>query len=73
MKKYILILILASCNSPEKHDEKEFVSGSKYTTTFVYDSCEYVVLESTMTANVGSITHKGNCKFCKQRNTINPK
>lgn len=35
----------------------------------VIDSCEYILVQSDTYMNfpVNCITHKGNCKFCKER------
>ena len=35
----------------------------------VIDSCEYILVQSDtyMNYHVNCITHKGNCKFCKER------
>lgn len=35
----------------------------------VIDSCEYILVQSDtyMGCSVNCITHKGNCKFCKER------
>lgn len=42
-------------------DEKYF--GSRIS-VMVIDSCEYVFINS----DTRSLTHKGNCKFCAERN-----
>jgi len=34
----------------------------------VIDSCEYLRVNSSSSSF--SLTHKGNCKFCKQRNEL---
>lgn len=37
----------------------------------VIDSCEYIVCNDHQMAGI-TMTHKGNCVFCKERNTITP-
>ena len=39
-------------------------NGSVYTTTTI-DSCEYIIQGSLL--NKAGVTHKGNCRFCKER------
>ena len=34
----------------------------------VLDSCEYIQSYQPMVTGSTSLTHKGNCKFCKERN-----
>lgn len=43
--------------------------GNGTTTLYTYtvDSCEYIGTRSLNT-NYGMLTHKGNCKYCIQRN-----
>lgn len=38
--------------------------------TIVFDSCEYIGYVSGFT-DTSFLTHKGNCKFCKERNKKN--
>jgi hypothetical protein len=64
MKKIILlvltILMMVGCSK---------VKYTKHQTTtqdigvFEYDSCEYITIYS-------GVSHKGNCKFCKERDSI---
>ena len=66
MKAIIIIIIavlMASCDtSIPKPDINDRPLGSG---VIVVDSCEYVTWSS---GYGGGICHKGNCKFCKQRN-----
>ena len=48
---------------PDQYDS--FVYGYK---VIVLDSCEYIYAWFGMGNGGGSLTHKGNCKFCKARN-----
>jgi len=76
MKRFILgliflttIIVLESSCSPKP-------SGYTKTTKLgdfkikIIDSCEYIEYDngSIMGDHVYSITHKGNCKFCIERN-----
>ncbi len=54
----IAVLLLMSCNVREEN-------GSFYVTTTI-DSCEYIISGSLF--NNGNITHKGNCRYCAERN-----
>jgi hypothetical protein len=63
----LIILFLSSC-TPQKVDEQReinyAINGEKLQ-ILVIDSCEYIFCP----AGTGSwCTHKGNCKFCKERN-----
>ena len=83
MKKVLSIIllstILSSCNEPAKqrenvvsakridvhwHDENGCSSEEQFTIITV-DSCEYL---SAMYDRSRTVTHKGNCKFCLERN-----
>ena len=54
----LAVLLLMSCNVREEN-------GSVYVTTTI-DSCEYIISGSLF--NDGNITHKGNCRYCAERN-----
>lgn len=41
--------------------------GSYQVLEFEYDGCQYVAITCGKTGDV-SITHKGNCKYCRQKN-----
>lgn len=62
IKKIILLalttLVMVGC-CIEHYEETKI--NSDYSVR-VIDSCEYIVLNG-----VGVKTHKGNCKFCKER------
>lgn len=67
MRKIIVAIALASIMSCD--DGKELYNKDIYVpvpklTTVVYDSCEYVV---GVHSESGVMTHKGNCRFCKER------
>lgn len=83
MKKVLSIIllstILVSCNEPAKqredivcakridvywHTENGY-SGEEQFTILTIDSCEYL---SAMYDRSRTVTHKGNCKFCLERN-----
>jgi len=64
MKKFIILalttLMMVGCNHPETIDTKE---GLKIVNI---DSCEYI---QCLTYGINSYvySHKGNCRFCKER------
>ena len=64
MKKIILLaftaLMMVGCNQPETIDTKE---GLKIVNI---DSCEYIKCY-TYGFNSYVYSHKGNCRFCKER------
>lgn len=80
MKKILLIpvLFLLACHSQvAENTERQAVALEKIAASdtnpinidnevsiIVIDSCEYIRFEAY---NKGSICHKGNCKFCKDR------
>lgn len=57
----ILIFLLASCENKENSKEN-YVDGYH---VVVVDSCEY--LRKTI-GRSGYMAHKGNCRFCAERN-----
>jgi hypothetical protein len=83
MKKLILILtasiVLFSCEreidvTVEKTTEVEDIGGLEfeYTDMDVYhiqeiDGCEYILVNG-MDEREPALTHKGNCKYCLERN-----
>ena len=60
----VTILLLLGCDKPEGNR----TSHEGYS-IIVIDNCEYIEVSSMLGAQSGyyAITHKGNCKFCKQR------
>lgn len=67
MKKLMFLMFLASmlCASCESKDRYIIYSKKDiYTYSFdivIIDSCEYLL-------NRDMLAHKGNCRFCKERN-----
>ena len=65
MKKLLLLLptimMMAAC---DVEHYKETRINSDYSVR-VIDSCEYIVLNG-----VGVKAHKGNCRFCEERDSI---
>lgn len=77
----LCIILLASCevdnNTPVITYDNEFqkttlevrdnyYGNATYTTIKTIDSCEYIV--SRTSHGFATFCHKGNCKFCKERN-----
>ena len=48
------------------HDKQIDLVGDYRLTTIEYQSCEYVVMQSYWEKH-GTMVHKGNCRFCKER------
>ena len=81
MKKFLVpllaILLLTQCGSNKKASPKaEVTGGHEEYKTVVIDSCEYLEYYTELIYGNGYttshyrakfITHKGNCKFCKER------
>ena len=72
MKSLIIIVTLAlvSCAppAPSANNSEEKRLGDF--TVIVIDECEYITYSRWLgsTSGVYTITHKGNCKYCIQRN-----
>ena len=69
MKKIIILalaaLVMVGCNQSTENIEAP-LGGNTLTTvyqTIIIDSCEYI-------SGFSRITHKGNCRFCKERDSI---
>lgn len=75
MKKVILILVIILIVSCQTSPTSSLPTKEKPLGDFVVrvvDSCEYIEFSGgLMETSVYSITHKGNCKFCKERNKKN--
>ena len=72
MKSLFLLILglisLMSCqpSTPNKGDSSQSYGDFKLR---VIDSCEYLEYDHTLGVDGQySLTHKGNCKFCKKRN-----
>ena len=67
MKKIILLaittLMVAGC---ARHSKQIDLVADYQVKTIVYQGCEYVVMESHFYKRL-VISHKGNCRFCKER------
>lgn len=69
MKKLIVLMFLmfAACSPSDGNGRNARKLGSFE--IIIIDGCEYVEYDAgAMETRVYSLTHKGNCKFCKQRN-----
>lgn len=64
MKKIILLaltaLIMVGCEKLPNKSKQEKIDEEFAERTFIVDSCEYISFWK-------SSTHKGNCRFCKER------
>lgn len=63
----LMALLLMAC---EKASRTEKDSAIEYDVIEI-DSCEYIMVQSEAyrLKKVTSIAHKGNCKYCKERNS----
>ncbi len=63
---FLLTIFLSSCHldSTIKKTKTLDQYGGQDVQIMVVDSCEYILFLD----NIYSVTHKGNCKFCKIRN-----
>ena len=74
MKTILLLLFIAftlfSCNRTKNAQIKDPVCKIKGLTLdgYIIDSCEYI--GSVYTGNSVCLAHKGNCKFCKKRDSL---
>lgn len=71
IKKIILLVfivfMMVGCYQAEAYNNKQIdLVGDYQVKTIVYQGCEYVVMESHFYKR-SVITHKGNCRFCKER------
>jgi len=68
MKKIILLaltaLMMVGCGNGKTVDEDTEICKEHYH-TIILDSCEYISND-----NLWDMTHKGNCRFCKERDSI---
>lgn len=75
LKFILLAFILSGCLNP--NDKKEVqvevkqLEDTRYN-ILILDGCEYIVF-SWLPRENHVITHKGNCKFCLERNQTNGK
>lgn len=69
MIKFILmifaLLITSGCEQSKLEPNKYYNSDIKQPVIVLIDNCEYI--QYKIKDNEYGLTHKGNCKFCKQR------
>lgn len=71
IKKIILLVfivfMMVGCYQAEAYNNKQIdLVGDYKIKTIVYQGCEYVVMDSHYKMH-SIVTHKGNCRFCKER------
>ena len=59
------LMLQSDCVNCKFYEQINLV-GDYQVKTIVYQGCEYVVMESHFYKR-SVITHKGNCRFCKER------
>ena len=76
MKKLILLaltaLIMVGCEETKKPSPTLYRNNKTGTITAIIDSCEYIVNKEKYAFaytehEYNTYTHKGNCRFCKER------
>lgn len=68
MKKALTVLslvVFCGCDGSNEIDNSVYVKPPLYKIVII-DSCEYLATQSYNSQT--ALTHKGNCKFCKERN-----
>ena len=65
MKKVLILALLAVIMAGCFTDGYEIHKSSCVFADVIYDSCEYVLSNAAE-----RMAHKGNCKFCAQRDSI---
>ena len=71
MKKIILLalsaLMMVGCYQAKANHKKntELVGGYELESV-EYQGCEYIIMQSRLKRR-GTMIHKGNCQFCKER------
>lgn len=71
MKKIILLtltaLMMVGCYQAKANHKKntELVGGYELESV-EYQGCEYIIMQSRLKQH-GTMIHKGNCQFCKER------
>lgn len=67
----LMALLLMSCGEALRTEKDSVLEYD----VIEIDSCEYIIVLSETYAwrTVTSISHKGNCKYCKERNNTEPK
>ena len=71
MKKIILLaltaLMMVGCYEAKAYHDKQINLVSDYSLLSIeYQGCEYIVMQSYWEKH-GTMVHKGNCRFCKER------
>lgn len=67
--KLLLIVLASGCTTGSIDADKSDKPEGKNYRTVVVDSCEYIEFDSGIfDQRVYSLTHKGNCKYCIERN-----
>jgi len=66
-----IILLLCSCDNKTKEGSFSINTIGDYNIVEI-DKCEYIEYDQGLIEyRVYSLTHKGNCKYCKERNNLN--
>ena len=71
MKKIILliltVLMMAGCYQVKANHKKNIELVCDYELESIeYQGCEYIIMQSHFKQH-GTMIHKGNCKYCKER------
>jgi hypothetical protein len=70
LKSYTLYTVLVAflfCSCNIKSDKEYAGTKARDFTVIEIDSCEYIFMSRMPLDGNMAITHKGNCKYCKER------
>lgn len=63
---FTVLMIAGCCRADAYNDKQIHLVGDYKIKTIEYQGCEYVVMDSHYKIHL-VVTHKGNCRFCKER------
>ena len=63
----LLFIFMIGCEPKQYDNNHIYMTGIIHPRTVIIDSCEYIEYEIEGRGRPKAITHKGNCKYCKQR------
>jgi hypothetical protein len=70
VKTFIVLLIMSFTFSVSSCSNDRIVKNDANYKVVIVDSCEYIIYYS-YNYGIFGIAHKGNCKFCAERNRLN--
>lgn len=67
---FLITIVFSSCGETAQANHLEQKQKHNRYNLVIIDSCEYLEGPAALPTNWNVLTHKGNCKFCKQRNLV---